>query len=137
MSQGQQAGRPPARRDGDREEPMGRHRAGDGVRAPWQEGTREALAAVGLDPGGVRDFAIRIIAEDLGPGWVDVTAAVTVPIEDERRAELVAREDGVVAGLLLLPVLLAEAAARVDLPVPTADLRVLDGARVRAGDVLA
>ena len=116
---------------------MGRHRAGDGVRAPWQEGTREALAAVGLDPGAVREFAIRSVAEDLGPGWVDVTAAVTMPVEDERRAELVAREEGVVAGLLLVPVLLAEAAARLDLPVPTADLRVLDGARVRAGDVLA
>jgi nicotinate-nucleotide pyrophosphorylase (carboxylating) len=116
---------------------MGRHRAGDGVRAPWQEGTREALAAVGLDPGGIREFGIRCIAEDLGPGWVDITAAVTVPIEDERRAEIVAREDGVVAGLLLAPALLAEAAARLDLPVPTADLRVLDGARVRAGDVLA
>jgi nicotinate-nucleotide pyrophosphorylase (carboxylating) len=116
---------------------MGRHRAGDGVRAPWQEGTREALAAVGLDPGAVRDHAIRTVAEDLGPGWVDVTAAVTVPAEDERRAELVAAEDGVVAGLLLVPVLLAEVAARLDLPVPTCDLRVLDGARVRAGDVLA
>jgi nicotinate-nucleotide pyrophosphorylase (carboxylating) len=116
---------------------MGRHRAGDGVRAPWQEGTREALAAVGLDPGAVRDYAIRTIAEDLGPGWVDVTAAVTVPAEDERRAELVAAEDGVVAGLVLVPVLVAEAAARLDLPVPTCDLRVPDGARVRAGDVLA
>jgi nicotinate-nucleotide pyrophosphorylase (carboxylating) len=116
---------------------MGRHRAGDGVRAPWQEGTREALAAVGLDPGAVRDYAIRSIAEDLGPGWVDITAAVTVPVEEERRAELVARGDGVVAGLLLVPVLLAEAAARLDLPVPTADLRLPDGARVRTGDVLA
>ncbi|HVN11077.1 MAG TPA: nicotinate-nucleotide diphosphorylase (carboxylating) [Kineosporiaceae bacterium] len=116
---------------------MGRHRAGDGVRAPWQEGTREALAEVGLDPSGVRDYAIRAVAEDLGPGWVDVTAAVTVPVDDERRAEIVAGEGGVVAGLLLVPVLLAEAAARLDLPVPTADLRVLDGDRVRAGDVLA
>jgi nicotinate-nucleotide pyrophosphorylase (carboxylating) len=116
---------------------MGRHRAGDGVRAPWQEGAREALTAVGLDPGAVRDYAIRTVAEDLGPGWVDVTAAVTVPAEDEHRAELLAAEDGVVAGLLLVPVLLAEAAARLDLPVPTCDLRVLDGARVRAGDVLA
>jgi nicotinate-nucleotide pyrophosphorylase (carboxylating) len=116
---------------------MGRHRAGDGVRAPWQEGTREALTAVGLDPGSVRDYAMRAVAEDLGPGWVDVTAAVTVPPEDERRCELVARHDCVVAGLLLVPVLLAEVAARLDLPVPTADLRVLDGAQVRAGDVLA
>jgi nicotinate-nucleotide pyrophosphorylase (carboxylating) len=116
---------------------MGRHGAGDGVRAPWQDGTRDALAAVGLEPGAVRDFAIRTMAEDLGPGWVDVTSAVTVPTEDERRAEIVAQEDGVVAGLLLIPVLLAEAAARLDLPVPTADLRVLDGAQVRGGDVLA
>src|SRR3954451_23799938 len=105
---------------------MGRHRAGDGVRTPWQEGTREALAAVGLDAGTVREFAIRSVAEDLGPGWVDVTAAVTVSIEEERRAELVAREDGVVTGLLLVPVLLAEAAARLEMPVPTVDLRVLD-----------
>src|SRR3954462_12567123 len=116
---------------------MGRHRAGDGVRAPWQEGTREALAAVGLDPGAVREYAIRAVAEELGPGWVDVTSAVTVGAEDERRGEIAAREAGVVAGLLLVPVLLAEAAARLDLPVPSADLRVLDGARVRAGDVLA
>ena len=116
---------------------MGRHGAGDGVRAPWQEGARDALTAVGLDPGAVRDYAIRTVAEDLGPGWVDVTAAVTVPAEAERRAELVATQDAVVAGLLLGPVLLAEAAARLDLPVPICDLRVLDGARVRAGDVLA
>jgi nicotinate-nucleotide pyrophosphorylase (carboxylating) len=116
---------------------MGRHGAGDGVRAPWQEGTREALAAVGLDPGSVRDYAIRCVAEDLGPGWVDVTSAVTVSPEDARRAELVACDDGVVAGLLLVPVLLAEVAARLELPVPSADLRVLDGATVRAGDVLA
>jgi nicotinate-nucleotide pyrophosphorylase (carboxylating) len=116
---------------------MGRHGAGDGVRAPWQEGTREALTAVGLAPGSVRDYAVRSVAEDLGPGWVDVTAAVTVPPEDERRGEILAAHDCVVAGLLLVPVLLAEAAARLDLPVPTADLRVLDGARVRAGDVLA
>src|SRR5438128_1121397 len=56
---------------------MGRHRAGDAVRAPWQDGAREALTAVGLDAGAVRDYAIRTVAEDLGPGWVDVTAATT------------------------------------------------------------
>src|SRR4051812_50005987 len=112
---------------------MGRHRAGDGARAPWQEGTREALASVGLDPGGIREFAIRCIAEDLGPGWVDVTAAVTVPIEDERRAEIVALEGGGIAGLLLAPVLLAEAAARIDPPLPTPGLRGLDGAPGRPG----
>src|SRR4051812_49904875 len=97
---------------------MGRHRAGDGARAPWQEGTREALASVGLDPGGVREFAIRSIAEDLGPGWVDVTAAVTVPIEDERRAGPVAREGGGGPRGPLLPGVAAGGAARTGPPGP-------------------
>ena len=115
---------------------MSRHRA-EGARSPWQEGTREALVAVGLEPLWVRELVLRALGEDLGPGWVDVTTAATVPVDDDRRAEVVAHEDGVVAGLVLLPVVLAEAAARLDLPVPTADLRVFDGARVEAKDVLA
>src|SRR4051795_6028892 len=116
---------------------MSRHRAGDNPRAPWQVGTREALASVGLDAGWVHEFVLRTLSEDLGPGWIDVTTAATVPVDDDRRAELYAREDGVICGLLLLPVVLAEAAARFGLSVPTADLRVHDGSRVRAGDVLA
>lgn len=115
---------------------MSRHRA-DGPRAPWQAGTRDALAAAGLEPHWVRDLVVRALAEDLGPGWVDVTTAATVPVDDDRRAEVVAGRDGVATGLLLWPVVLAEAAARLDLPVPTADLRVHDGAWVQAGDVLA
>jgi len=116
---------------------MSRHRAIESARAPWQEGTREALASVGLDAGWVHEFVLRALSEDLGPGWIDVTTAATVPVGDDRRAEVYAREDGVVCGLLLLPVVLAESAARFGLPVPSADLRVLDGSRVRAGDVLA
>ena len=115
---------------------MSRHRS-DGARAPWQEGTREALVSVGLDPAWVRETVVRALAEDLGPGWVDVTTAAVVPVDDDRRAEVVAAQNGVVCGLVLLPVVLAEAAARLDLPVPTADLRVNDGAGVEAGDVLA
>jgi nicotinate-nucleotide pyrophosphorylase (carboxylating) len=116
---------------------MSRHRAVESPRAPWQEGTREALAAVGLDPGWLHEFVLRALAEDLGPRWIDVTTAATVPVDDDRRAEVYAREDGVTAGLLLLPVVLAEAAAQFGRQVPAADLRVLDGSRVRAGDVLA
>ena len=114
---------------------MSRHRA-DGPRAPWQEGTREALGSAGLDPAWVRDLVVRALAEDLGPGWVDVTTAATVDRTEARRAEVTAGQDGVVAGLLIWPVVLAEAAARMGTPVPTADLRVRDGARVRAGDLL-
>lgn len=116
---------------------MSRHRAIVSPRAPWQEGTREALAAVGLDASWVHEFVLRALSEELGPSWLDVTTAATVPVDDDGRAELYTREDGVACGLLLLPVVLAEAAARFGLAVPTADLRVADGARVRGGDVLA
>jgi nicotinate-nucleotide pyrophosphorylase (carboxylating) len=85
----------------------------------------------------VHEFVLRALAEEHGPRWIDVTTAATVPVDDDRRAEVQAREDGVVSGLLLLPVVLAEAAAQFGLPVPAARLRVPDGARVRAGEVLA
>ncbi len=114
---------------------MSRHRA-EGPRSPWQEGTREALAAAGLEPQWVRDVVVRALSEDLGPGWVDVTTAATVPADSDRRAEVRAVADGVVAGLLLFPVVLAEAAARLTLPVPIADLRVHDGAHIEDGDVV-
>jgi nicotinate-nucleotide pyrophosphorylase (carboxylating) len=116
---------------------MSRHRALDSPRAPWQEGTREALAAVGLDSGWVHEFVLRALSEELGPRWIDVTTAATVPADENARAEVHACEDGVACGLLLLPVVLAEAAARFDLPVPAARLLVPDGTRVHGGDVLA
>jgi nicotinate-nucleotide pyrophosphorylase (carboxylating) len=58
----------------------------------------EKLAAVGLDP----DYVIRVVttalAEDLS-GGADVTTEVTIPAGTIGKAELVARETGVVAGL--------------------------------------
>ncbi|HEY6794342.1 MAG TPA: carboxylating nicotinate-nucleotide diphosphorylase [Kineosporiaceae bacterium] len=116
---------------------MSRHRALDSPRAPWQPGTREALAAVGLDPGWVHEFVLRALSEELGPRWIDVTTAATVPVDEDARAEVHAHQGGVACGLLLLPVVLAEAAARFGLPVPVARLLVADGARVRRGEVLA
>jgi nicotinate-nucleotide pyrophosphorylase (carboxylating) len=116
---------------------MSRHRAIDSPRAPWQEGTREELSAAGLDPGWVHEFVLRALSEELGPRWIDVTTAATVPVGEDARAEVHAREDGVACGLLLLPVVLAEAAARFGLAVPAAGLRLAEGARVRRGSVLA
>ena len=116
---------------------MSRHRAVDSPRAPWQDGTRETLPSVGLDAGWVHEFVLGALSEELGPRWIDVTTAATVPIDDDGRAEVQVHEDGVVCGLLLLPVVLAEAAARFGLPVPSARLRLPGGSRVRRGDVLA
>jgi nicotinate-nucleotide pyrophosphorylase (carboxylating) len=116
---------------------MSRHRADDDARAPWQEGTREALAAAGLDLTWTRDLVLRTLSEDLGPLWRDVTTFATIPADQTSVAQIVARAPGTVAGLPLLPVVLAEAAARLSAAVPTADLRVDDGSWVETGDVIA
>ncbi len=101
------------------------------------------VAAAGLDPDQVSDTVRRALAEDLGPAvtlggshhpnGVDVTSASTIPAEQTDTAELIARADGVLAGL---PV----AAAVFDLASDGATAfrpAVPDGATVVRGDVLA
>ena len=85
----------------------------------------------GLDPAYVADVIRRALDEDLA-GGVDVTSAATVPAGQSATGDLVARADGVVAGL---PVAVAVFAA-VD-PALVVAARVADGDRVRRGDVLA
>jgi nicotinate-nucleotide pyrophosphorylase (carboxylating) len=71
------------------------------------------------------------LAEDLGgPDGVDVTSAATIPADQTNTADLIARADGVVAGL---PVAAAVFEA-LDVEFTT---EVTDGTAVRRGDVLA
>ncbi len=93
--------------------------------------TAAALSAAGLDPGDVESVVRRSFAEDLGPG-VDVTSVATVPFDAEGAGDVVARADGVVAGL---PV------ARAVLEIGTDDSVVVtehaaDGARIGSGEPL-
>jgi nicotinate-nucleotide pyrophosphorylase (carboxylating) len=95
------------------------------------EDTSARLTAAGLDPAYVLDVVARALDEDLA-GGVDVTSVATVPFDQESTADLVARADGVVAGL-------AVAAAVFEVTTDDAvevDWLVEDGARVRRGDVL-
>ena len=89
------------------------------------------LRAAGLDPDAVLDVVLRALAEDLA-GGVDVTSVATIPAEQVDVADLVARAEGIVAGL---PV----AAAVFDL-AGAGDVAITnarhDGSRVRGGDVL-
>jgi nicotinate-nucleotide pyrophosphorylase (carboxylating) len=85
----------------------------------------------GLDQDYVADLVRRALAEDLA-GGEDVTSAATVPPDQTAVGDLVARADGVVAGL---PVAAAVFAA-VDGTV-TVEPRTSDGDRVSTGDVLA
>ncbi len=116
---------------------MSRHRAEEDVRTPWQEGTKESLVTAGLDPSWVRDVVLRALTEDLGPDRRDVTTLATIPADQESVAQVVARADGVVAGLVVIPVVLAETAAWLGMPVASTELRAAEGQEVRRGDVVA
>ena len=78
----------------------------------------------------------RALDEDLDDG-TDVTTLATIPASQESVSHLVARADGVVAGLPVV-VLVAEAVdARLGTGAVWVDLHVEDGAPVRRGDRLA
>ena len=96
----------------------------------------------------LRVTVARALDEDLGgdPGR-DVTTSTTVPRDATGTAHLVARADGVVAGLVVINEVLGQVAARLGQPAVVAarlgqpavvaDVRVADGAAVRRGDLLA
>ncbi|GAA1259068.1 hypothetical protein GCM10009677_07450 [Sphaerisporangium rubeum] len=89
------------------------------------------LLDAGLDPAAVVSLVDAAIAEDVGQEG-DVTTVATIPPGQNATGEVVARRDGVVAGL---PV--AEAAfARLSGGRLTVKARAKDGERVAAGDVL-
>ena len=95
--------------------------------------TTEALRADGLDPDAVWRIVREALAEDLGLDGLDVTSVATIPAEQVDTADVVARADGVVAGLAVAAAVF-EAASAGTVEVAT---RVGDGARVARGEVLA
>ena len=86
-----------------------------------------------LDLDEVRRIVYTALGEDLGDPPRDVTSEATIPAGQVDTAELVARADGVVAGL---PVAL-EVFAATPGGTATFEARVAEGDRVRRGDVLA
>ena len=87
----------------------------------------------GLDLAKVERIVYNALEEDLGDPPRDVTSEATIPADQIDTAELVARADGVVAGL---PVA-AQVFAVTSGGTASFDQRVAEGDRVRRGDVLA
>jgi nicotinate-nucleotide pyrophosphorylase (carboxylating) len=86
-----------------------------------------------LDPAAVLDIVERALAEDLGPDRIDVTSVATIPADQIDTADLVARADGVLAGLAVgRAVFDAASGSTVEWVEKTTD-----GARVARGAVLA
>ena len=111
-----------------------RHEPSTVVRTAYADLSRDLvaeLAGAGLDPRAVYEHVVLAFDEDLPDGGVDVTSAA-MPAMGRAVADVVAREDGVVAGLAV-----AELAFRyaLDEQVRVTD-RVPDGSRVRPGDVV-
>ncbi len=90
-----------------------------------------------LDPQWLRTVVALALDEDLGPApGRDVTTQATVPADAVGTARLVARAPGVVGGLVVVPEVLDQAAARLGLPAVAWAPRAADGDAVVAGDVL-
>ncbi|MEU5946575.1 carboxylating nicotinate-nucleotide diphosphorylase [Micromonospora sp. NPDC047465] len=102
------------------------------------ESTERALRDAGLDPVQVRRVIENALAEDLGPDFLDVTSVATIPAGQTDTADLVARADGVVAGLAVAAAVF-ELVGEATGAGRTVEVSVVahDGARVARGDVLA
>lgn len=96
------------------------------------QSTVDALRAAELDPTEVERTIRTALAEDLGPSGVDVTTIATVPEDQTNSADIVARGDGVLAGLAVALSVFDAVGART-----RAVLAKADGERVARGDVLA
>ena len=87
------------------------------------------------------DDARRVVRvaldEDLGPQHLDVTTLATIPADQVRSAQVVARAPGVVAGLGAIALVLDEVARLVDTGRADVELLVADGASVKRDDVVA
>ena len=92
----------------------------------------------GPDPAAIARVVAAALDEDLGPApGRDVTSQSTIPADEQGSADLVARADGVVAGLVVVPVVLDAVADRLGLDRASVEVVVPDGTRVARGDVLA
>lgn len=92
----------------------------------------------GLDAAWVARTVRIALDEDLGPApGRDVTSQATIPPSATGVAELVAREDGVVAGLVVVREVLGQVATRLGLATPSVTFHAQDGDAVTTGQVLA
>jgi nicotinate-nucleotide pyrophosphorylase (carboxylating) len=107
----------------------------------------DALAGAGLEPADVDHIVHTALTEDLGPDGLDVTSLATIPADQVDTADLVARADGVLAGLAVAQAvfdvageLTRHATKGEDVAAPrTVEFvaKAHDGARVARGDTLA
>ena len=97
--------------------------------------TTDGLSGFPLES--ARDLVDVALREDLGPDGVDVTTLATIPADQRRTAEIVARAPGVVAGVPVIELVLDAVAERIGGEAPSVEVVRDDGARLARGDVIA
>jgi nicotinate-nucleotide pyrophosphorylase (carboxylating) len=94
--------------------------------------TRDALNSCGLNPAAIEQLCKMAVDEDLN-GGMDVTSVATIDPNEVSTADFVVRKPGVVAGVPVLAAMLeTHLGDNVDV-----ELRLVDGARVSVGDIIA
>ncbi|KAB8175664.1 L-aspartate oxidase [Microbispora catharanthi] len=94
------------------------------------EELRTELDKTGLDPDAVLGLVRAALEEDLAGGQ-DVTSVATIPADQRAVADVVARKEGVVAGLAVAETVFRQASGPVEV-----ERHAADGDRVRPGDVV-
>ena len=84
-----------------------------------------------------RRLVATALLEDLGPDGLDVTSSATIPADQTATGHVVAREVGVLAGGPVIPLVLEGVASMTGGSLPSLEVVVADGERIRPGDVLA
>lgn len=84
-----------------------------------------------------RELVATALREDLGPQGRDVTTLATIPEDQVRVAEVVARGPGVVAGVPVIGIVLEAVAGLIGAAVPHVEVVAPDGSRLDRGDVIA
>lgn len=94
-----------------------------------------------IAPGFPLEAARRLVDialdEDLGPRGLDVTSTATIPVDQLATGHVVARAPGVLAGGPIIALVLEGVATRTGGTSPSLDVRIDDGTRITAGDVIA
>lgn len=81
-----------------------------------------------LNPNKIRDFIQAALAEDIGSG--DHSTLGSIPVHTKGKAQLIIKEEGIIAGLALAKTIFEQFDPKLDV-----NLLMQDGATVKAGEV--
>ena len=86
------------------------------------------------NPHVLRDLIHLALLEDIGDG--DHSSLSSVPVNASKRARLLVKQEGILAGVDVALVILAETAAMYGHPAPEVEVLIQDGTRIKVGDIV-